>query len=110
MVKLGCGILSLLCLLAAAFLIWQTPAFPENLPTDSAGWVAAWFKVFRNPVSALSLFGLSVAFAIAAASVTELLLGIIFSLVTAGLSILCLVGALGANYKPFAEAMESFFR
>jgi hypothetical protein len=42
--------------------------------------------------------------------VTELLLGILFSLATAILSLLCLVGALGATYKPFAETVENFFR
>lgn len=110
MIKLGCGLLSLLCLLAAAVLIWQTPGFPEKLPTDFAEWVAAWFRLFRNPVSALTLFALCAAFAMVSASVTELLLGLAFSLVTAALSLLCLFGALGATYHPFAEAMENFFR
>lgn len=110
MIKLGCGMLSLLCLLAAAVLIWQTPGFPERLPVDLADWVAAWFRLFQNPVATLVLFGLCAAFAVAAASVTELLLGVIFSLATAALSLLCLLGALGATYKPFAETMENLFR
>jgi hypothetical protein len=110
MIKLGCGLVSLLCLLVAAFVLWQTPGFPEKLPTDLADWVVAWFKLFRNPVAALALFGLCVAFAVASASVTELLLGIVFSLTTAVLSVFCLVGALGATSKPFAQFVENFFR
>jgi len=110
MIKLGCGMLSLLCLLVAAFVLWQTPGFPEKLPTDLVDWVEAWFRMFRNPVSALALFGLCAAFAVVSASVTELLLGVIFSLTTAVLSVLCLVGALGASYKPFADSVENFFR
>jgi hypothetical protein len=110
MIKLGCGILSLMCLLAVAVLIWQTPGFPERLPSDLADWVAAWFRLFQNPVAALVLFCLCAAFAVVAASVTELLLGMIFSLATAALSLLCLVGALGATFKSFAETLENLFR
>jgi type III secretory pathway component EscS len=110
MLKIGCGAVSLLCLLAAAFVLWQTPGFPEALPSALADWALAWFKLFRNPVAAVALFGLCVGFAVAAASVTELLLGILFSLATVVLSLLCLVGALGATYKPFAETVENFFR
>ncbi len=110
MIKLGCGALSLFCLLAAAFLLWQAPGFFESLPAGAANWATAWFNLFQNPVAALSLFGLCVAFAIVASSVTELLLGLLFSLVTALLSLLCLAGALGATYQPFAEAVESFLK
>lgn len=110
MIKLGCGALSLFCLLAAAFLLWQAPGLFENLPSGAANWATAWFKLFQNPVAALSLFGLCAAFAVVASSVTELLLGLLFSLVTALLSLLCLAGALGATYQPFAEAVESFLK
>lgn len=110
MIKLGCGAISLLCLLVAAFVLWQTPGFSEALPSAMADWAIAWFKLFHNPVAAVALVTLCVAFAVAAASVTELLLGIAFSLLTALLSLLCLFGALGAAYKPFAETVENFFR
>jgi hypothetical protein len=110
MIKLGCGLLSLLCLVVAAILLLQMPGFPEELPIDLADWAVAWFNLFRNPVAALALFGLCVGFAVVAASVTELLLGLLFSLTTAVLSILCLVGALGATYAPFAQAVENFLR
>jgi hypothetical protein len=110
MIKLGCGGLSLLCLLSAAFLMWQTPGFPEGLPSDLAGWAAAWFDLFENPLAALALLCACAAFAVAAASVTELLLGLIFSIATAAFSLLCLAGMLGASYPPFAAAMENFFK
>lgn len=110
MFKIGCGVISLLCLLAAGFVLWQTPGFPEALPSAMADWTVAWFKLFRNPVAAVSLFTLCVGFAVAAASVTELLLGLVFSFATGLLSLLCLFGALGAAYKPFAETVENFFR
>lgn len=110
MIKLGCGALSLLSLLISAVLLWQAPGFPEGLPGDLAGWATAWFTLFKNPLAALALLCACVAFAMAAASVTELLLGLVFTIATAAFSLLCLAGLLGATYPPFAAAMENFFR
>lgn len=110
MIKLGCGALTMLCLLAVAYLLWQSPGVPEKLPSDLAGWVAAWIHLFRNPVAAASLFGLTVALAVVAASVTELLLGLLFSLLTAAAALLCLIGAFGAQHPPFAESVLNFLR
>jgi hypothetical protein len=110
MIKLGCGALTMLCLLAAAFLLWQSPEVPESLPVDLAEWATAWFALFRNPVAAAALFSLCVALAVMAASVTELLLGLLFSLLTAATSVLCLMGALGAQHPPFAESVKNFLQ
>jgi hypothetical protein len=110
MFKLGCGAFSLICLLVAAFVLWQSPSVPGNLPSTLADWTVMWFRLFRNPVAAVTLFALCTAFAVAAAGVTELILGIAFSLVAAVLSMLCVLGVLGAQYPGVAQSVEKFLR
>jgi predicted permease len=110
MFRLGCGTVTFICLLAATFVLWQAPDFPERLPSDLSDWAVAWFDLFRNPVAAAALVSLCVALAIAAASVTELLLGLIFSVLTAVISLLCLLGVLGAQYSGVADSVENLLK
>ena len=110
MIKLGCGAVSLLSLLVAGILLWISPGIPEALPTGIDAWIAAWIDLFRNPVAAVTVFALCAAFAFAAASVTELLLALLFSLATAAFSVLCLLGVLGARHAPALETMEGLLR
>jgi hypothetical protein len=109
MFKLGCGVISLLCLLVAAFLLWQSAWFPEKLP-ELAGWATAWFRLFHNPVAAAILLALCVALAVAAACLTDILVGIFFSLLTALSSLLCLLGVLGARFPGFADGVVKFLK
>ena len=100
----------MLCLLAAAVLLWLVPGFTGNLPGELADWAVAWFGFFRNPVTALAILALCVALSFAAASVTELLLGAVLSVVAAAASLLCLLGVLGAQFPGFAKSLENFLR
>jgi hypothetical protein len=110
MLKLACGLVTLLALLAAAALLWTSPGFAGDLPSGLAGWAAAWFDAFRNPGSALLLFALCALLSVAAASVTELLLGIAFALLASLVSLLCLLGALGAKFPGVAEWAEKLLK
>jgi hypothetical protein len=109
MLKLGCGAVSLLSLLAAGFLLWQAPDLSGTLPEGLGQWLEAWIDLFREPASAAMLFLLCVAIAVLAASVTELLLGLVFAILAAATSLLCLVGVLAAQYPSFAAWLEKFF-
>ncbi len=106
MIKVLCGGVSLLSLLGAGLLMWQTPGFAEALPSGRAEWLLAWIELFRNPVAAVPLFLLCISVAVLAASVTELLLGLIFSLFAAALSVLCMIGVVANHYPPVIEYLE----
>jgi hypothetical protein len=110
MIKLGCGAVSMLSLIAAALLLWISPGIPESLPVGVDGWMAAWIDLFRNPVAAVALFALCAAFAFAAASVTEILLSLLFSLMTAAFSVLCLLGVLGARNPAVVDTVEGLMK
>jgi hypothetical protein len=110
MIRLAFSAVSTLCLLAAAFLLLQSDAFPEQLPADAAGWVAAFFVLFRDPVTAAALLAGCAALAVVSACVTELLLGLIFSIVSGAVSLACLIGFLGSHYPPLAGYLERLFR
>jgi hypothetical protein len=110
MLKLGCGLIALLALLAAAVLLWTTPGFVAALPSGLAGWAGAWFGAFRNPADSVLLFAFCALLAFAAAGVTELLLGVLFASLAALLSLLCLVGVLGARFPGVAEWVEKLLR
>ncbi|HEX2612737.1 MAG TPA: hypothetical protein VHO02_03990, partial [Fibrobacteria bacterium] len=110
MLKLGCGLIALLALLAAAMLLWITPGFAAALPSGLAGWTGAWFAAFRNPGLSIWLFAFCTLLAVAAACVTELLLGILFSVLAALVSLFCLMGVLGARFPGVAEWVEKLLR
>jgi hypothetical protein len=110
MIKLGCGAFSLLCLLVAVFLLWQSPWFPERLPSDAADWAEAWFRLFRNPIAAGALFSLCVAMALGVAVAGEFLSGLVLSLILAAASVLCLLGVLGARFPGFADGVIRFLK
>lgn len=108
MIKLMAGAFTALCLLTACLFLAFSPTFPERLPSDAAGWASALFALFRQPVGAGVVLSLSVLLAAVAASVTELLLGLIFSVLSALLALVCLLCVLGARYPGFAESLLNF--
>jgi hypothetical protein len=110
MIKLACGILAVVCLLAAAIVLWLSPAFPENLPAHLADWAVAWFKLFRNPAAAAMLLTVSLVLVTGAMCVADILLGMLFSFLAALFAVLCLLGALGSQFAPVAKSLESLFR
>ncbi len=106
MLKLGCGALALFSLLASALLLWTIAGAAEVLFSGPGGWIAAWLEAFRNPGTAVLLVGLSALFAFAAASVTEILLSLLFSLLAALAGLLCLLGTLAVKYPEVREWAE----
>jgi hypothetical membrane protein len=110
MIKLACGILGVVCLLAAAVVLWLSPVFPENLPPHLADWAVVWFKLFKNPGAAAMLLSVSLLLFASAMCIADILLGILFSLVAALFAVLCLLGALGSQFAPVAKSLEQLFR
>lgn len=102
MLKLGCGAVALLSLLASGAILWTTGALHAS-PSGLGGWAAAWLHAFRDPALSLMLFALCALLVAAAASVTELLLALLFSVLAALASLLCLLGVLGAHSPGVAE-------
>jgi hypothetical protein len=103
MLKLACGLVALLSLLAAAALLWAAPGIGGDMPHGLAGWAAAGFAAFKVPATAILLLVFCAALVAAAMSVTELLLGIAFSVLAALVSFACLFGVLGSRYPGFEE-------
>jgi hypothetical protein len=110
MIKLGCGILAVVCLLAALIVLWVSPVFPESLPRHLADWAVAWFKLFRNPAAATILLSSSLLLLAGAMCIADILLGILFSFLAALLAFLCLLGALGSQFDPVAKSLVNLFR
>jgi hypothetical protein len=75
-----------------------------------ADWAAAWFKLFRNPAAAATLLAVSAVLVAGAMCVTDILIGILFSFLSALFAVLCLLGALGSQFAPVAKSLESLFR
>ena len=110
MIKLACGILAVACLVATAIVLWVSPAFPETLPRHLADWAVAWFKLFKNPAAAAMLLSICLLMITAAFCIADILLGILFSLLAALFSVLCLLGALGSQFPSLAKSLEQLFR
>ena len=101
--------LTTLCLIAG-FLLWKSGLTPEKLPAGAAGWLSAYFDLFHNPVAAAAMLAGCLVLATASACVTELLLALVFSALSAGLSFLCLFGLLGGRFPLFAAYLEHLLR
>jgi hypothetical protein len=86
-------------------LYWQSDAFPKNLPTGNAGWVEAYLHLFSDPFAAGCILLFTVALTVATMCITELLLGLIFSIVAAAATLFCLVGQLATHYPPLAHML-----
>lgn len=86
-------------------LYWQSDSFPKDLPNGSAGWVEAYLHLFSDPFAAGCILVFTVALTIATMCITELLLGLIFSIVAAGATLFCLVGQLATHYPPLAHLL-----
>lgn len=110
MIKLGCGAVTLLSLLAAGLMLWVTPGFGDILAAGPVGWALIWISLFHDPAAAAALFVLTAALAATAASVSEILLGLIFSVITAVFALLCLLGMASVRNPDIAEAVQNFFR
>ena len=110
MIKLGCGILAVACLLAAVLVLWSSPVFPENLPHHFGDWILAWISLFRNPAAAAIFLSTALAMLVGAMCLSDILVGIFFSLLAALFAILCLTGAVASRFEGVAHSLQSLFR
>ncbi len=110
MFRIFLSAISFLCLITTGLLLWQSHTLPAHFPHGSAGWMAAWFSVFENPVITATLLTGSFLLAVTSACVSELLLGFLLSLFSAVVSIFCMVGFLGNHYPNVSEFLEKWVR
>jgi hypothetical protein len=99
--------ISSLSLLASGFLLWRSDFFPEKLPSGVGTWIAAFFSVFHEPFTAMFLYGLTLLVVLGSWFITEIVLSLVYSIVAAGLSFLCLLGFLSVHYPPIYQYFQA---
>ena len=109
MFRLIFSAISFLCLLTVGILLWQSHSLTEHLPHGAAGWVMTWFDLFENPMMAAIMLIGGFLLAVSATCVSELLLGLLLSFLSAIVSVLCLIGFLGSHYPSVAQHVEKLF-
>jgi hypothetical protein len=97
---------STLSLLISGFLLWRSDFFPEKLPGGLGNWIAAVFSLFHDPFMAMFLYGLTLVVVLGSWFITEIVLSLIYSIVAAGLSFLCLLGFLSVHYPPLYQYLQ----
>ena len=110
MIRLAFLALSIFFLLAATFLLIQSDSFPEKLPVLAVDWVSAFFQLFQNPMVTGAFLTLCLFFAVAAFFVNGFLFGLIFSILSVGLSLAFFLGLLGNHYPPLVIVIEHLFQ
>ena len=110
MIRLVLSAISFLCLLTVGLLLWQSHVFPDLLPHGTSGWLAAWFSMFQSPATTLIILAGAFLLALASASISEFILGIVVSMLTVLASALCLLGFLGSHYPSIGEHLEKLLR
>ena len=110
MFRLLLSALSFLCLLVAGVLLWQSHSLPASFPHGAAAWMNGWFGLFRNPLTAAVLLTGGFLFSAASACISEMLVGLILSFLSAFLSALCLLGFLGDRYPSIAAHLANLLR
>jgi len=91
-------------------LLWQSEGFPQQLPQNTVSWLEAYFHLFVDPLTATMIFSFTLLLALATFCITELLLGLIFSVITGIAALLSLFGQIAVHYPPFAHFVIHFFQ
>ena len=99
--------ISSLSLLASGVLLWSSDFFPEKLPGGFGTWIAAFFSMFHEPFMAMFLYGLTLLVVLGSWFITEIVLSLVYSLVAAALSFLCLMGFLSVHYPPIYQYFQA---
>lgn len=99
--------LSTLSLLASGFLLWRSDFFPEKLPHSIGTWIAAFFSLFHEPFAAMFIYGLTLVVVLGSWFITEIVLSLLYAIVAAGLSFLCLLGFLSVHYPPLYQYLQA---
>lgn len=107
MLKFLISCISTLSLLASGLLLWRSDFFPEKLPSGLGTWIAAFFGLFHDPFAAMFLYGLTLVVAVGSWFITEIVLSLVWSIVAAGLSFVCLLGLLSVHYPPLYQYIQA---
>ncbi len=86
-------------------LYWQSDAFPKDLPSSGEAWIEAYLHLFHDPFSSGCILVLTLGFTLAAMCITELLLGLVFTILAAAATVFCLVGQLSVHYPPLGHLL-----
>jgi hypothetical protein len=92
MLKFLLSCISTVSALASGLLLWRSDFFPEKLPGGLGTWIASFFGLFHEPFAALCLYGLTLIVVMGSWFITEIVLSLLYSIVAAALSFLCLLG------------------
>jgi hypothetical protein len=109
-VKFLLSCISTLSAVAGGILLWRTDFFPEKLPHGLGAWIAAFFGLFHDPFAALFLYGLTLVVLLGSWFITEIVLSLVYSVVAAALSFLCLLGFISAYYPPLYQYIQALAR
>jgi hypothetical protein len=90
-------------------LLWQSEGFPQLLPHGTRAWVEAYFHLFSDPLTSTLIFLFTVLLALATFCISEMLLGLVFSIITGALAVLSLLGQIAYHYPPFSHFLIHFF-
>ena len=107
MLKFLISCVSTVSVLASGLLLWRSDFFPEKLPAGLGTWVAAFFGLFHDPFTAMFLYGLTLIVVMGSWFITEIVLSLLYSIVAAGLSFLCLLGFLSVHYPPLYQYIQA---
>ena len=99
--------ISTISLLASGLLLWQSDFFPEKLPQGIGTWIAAFFSLFREPLMAMFLYGLTLLVVLGSWFITEIVLSLLYSIAAAALSIIVLLGFLSVHYPPIYQYIQA---
>ena len=107
MLKFLISCVSTVSVLASGLLLWRSDFFPEKLPAGLGTRIAAFFGLFHDPFTAMFLYGLTLIVVMGSWFITEIVLSLLYSIVAAGLSFLCLLGFLSVHYPPLYQYIQA---
>jgi hypothetical protein len=107
MLKFLISCVSTISLVASGLLLWRSDFFPEKLPAGLGTWIAAVFGLFHEPFAAMILYALTLVVVMGSWFITEIILSLLYSIVAAGLSFLCLLGFISVHYPPLYQYIQA---
>ena len=107
MLKFLLSCVSTVSVLASGLLLWRSDFFPEKLPGGLGAWLASFFGLFHDPFASMCLYGLTLAVVMGSWFITEIVLSLVYSILAAALSFLCLLGFLTVHYPPLYQYIQA---
>ncbi len=97
--------LSSLSLIASGVFIWFSGIIPQRLPDSAAGWISTWFNLFHDPIFGFFIFLLVTAVVLGSWFITEIVLGLAYSILAGCLAFVCFLGFLSLHYPGLEETL-----